>query len=125
MRTDLICSGQVVGGKKRWLTKETRPGRAEPITRGDIAPEQIDTDRLGTGATTTEKIAEGAITEENVFQFQTNGFDTTNSETPVLIPNYSLEFTLNNTSIVFLSGVLGVRLDYGPGGQGIFFAGHY
>lgn len=117
-RTDLICSGKVVGGKKRWLTKETRPGRAEPITRGDIAPEQIDTDRLGTGATTTEKIAEGAITEENVFQFQTDGFDTTNSETPVLIPNYSLEFTLNNTSIVFLNGVLTVKLDRGSGAFG-------
>lgn len=118
MRTDLICSGKVVGGKKRWLMKETRAGRSEPITRGDIAPEQIDTDRLGTGATTTEKIAEGAITEENVFQFQTVAFDTTNSETPVLIPNYSLEFTLNNTSIVFLNGVLTVKLDRGSGAFG-------
>ena len=104
MRTDLICSGKVVGGKKRWLMKETRAGRSEPIRRGDIAPEQIDTDRLGTGATTTEKIAERAISDFATFSITDDRADITTATDFVEIPNYSLNFTIANTAQVLLSG---------------------
>ena len=113
-RTDLICSGKVVGGKKRWLTKETRPGRAEPITRGDIAPEQIDTDRLGTGATTTEKIAERAISDFATFSITDDRVDETTATDFVEIPNYSLNFTIANTARVLLSGNAFVQAYFTP-----------
>lgn len=117
-RTDLICSGKVVGGKKRWLTKETRPGRAEPITRGDIAPEQIDTDRLGTGATTTEKIAERAISDFATFSITDNRVDETTATGFVEIPNYSLNFTIANTARVLLSGNALVQAYFTPDPNG-------
>lgn len=114
MRTDLICSGKVVGGKKRWLMKETRAGRSEPIRRGDIAPEQIDTDRLGTGATTTEKIAERAISDFATFSITDDRVDETTSTDFVEIPNYSLNFTIANTARVLLSGNALVRAYFTP-----------
>ncbi len=119
LRTELVGSGKVIGGVKRWLKKETRPGRAEPITRGDIAPEQIDTDRLGRGATTTEKIAAGAITEESHFEFVAQQLDSTTSLDWVEIPNCSLSFVLLEKAIVIISGQIQTHaLNSAPGHKG-------
>ena len=94
--------------------KETRPGRSEPITRGDIAPEQIDTDRLGTGATTTEKIAERAISDFATFSITDDRVDETTATGFVEIPNYSLNFTIANTARVLLSGNALVQAIFEP-----------
>lgn len=104
LRTEAICSGKVIGGRSVWLQKETRKGRpAEPIRGTEIAVGEIDTDRINDGATTTEKIAQRAVTVGDSFVFETDSVDSTTSLTPVPAPNYNLSFEIDEESLVLIS----------------------
>jgi len=39
--TEVIASGKVIGGRRKWLSKETRPGAKKPIETGEVENEAI------------------------------------------------------------------------------------
>lgn len=62
LRTEIVCSGKVIGGRSVWLQKETRKGRpAEPIRGGEIVPGAVDKDRLRDGVVDNSKLSDGSV----------------------------------------------------------------
>lgn len=59
--TEVVCSGRVTGGHRRWLDMQTRPGARRPIDTGRISPGAIIGDRIKDKEIVNLHIQDGAV----------------------------------------------------------------
>lgn len=117
MRTSALCSTRVIGGHRRWLDMEARPGASPPIETGEIGRSRIDTDRVIPRAITAEEALQvvddlGTATDA-LFEW-------------VTIPGFELDFDLREETdvLIWMSvhwgldvfGTDGVDTGFGAGG---------
>ncbi|HHW13507.1 MAG TPA: hypothetical protein GXX28_01065, partial [Firmicutes bacterium] len=123
-RTEVVGAGRVVGAHGKWLAMQTRPGAAEPVRTGNIAPSAVDATKIAPSAVDANIVADAALGSDKlhpaiwdeiipVLFMVAHGFIGPDSVQPLMYDSF--DSTATQSSVFYWTAINGASFIAGQG----------